>query len=197
MEGSSSAVTDTIKPPFDLSLCKSTANRFDYLYEISHVPEDSKIPITDFPIVNPYTVFDKPQPSFKKTIKKKITGPSHPSTIKEYVQASKFDQFNIPASENENFITLALPKEFVIPWQKQGYTHLHFSAVRLTLTFHGRKRLPVTSRISLLDSRFLEYQNAIIGTIQTTLNARIVFVTLFPNFNMSLKDPHLYDTLKV
>ena len=59
----------TTKPTFDLSLLKSTANRLDYLYEISHVPEDSKIHITDFPIVNPYTVFDKPQVSFKKSIK--------------------------------------------------------------------------------------------------------------------------------
>ena len=85
-------------------------------------------------------MFNKPQPSFKKTIKKKkFIGPSHPSIVKEYVHASKFDQFNILASENENFITLALPREFVIPWQKQGYTHLHFGAVRLALTFHRRK----------------------------------------------------------
>ena len=113
------------------------------------------------------------------------------------VQASKFDHFNIPACENENFITLALPKEFVIPWQKQRYTHLHFGAVRLALTFHGRKGLPVVSRISLLDSRFLKYQNAVIETVQTTLNVGTVFVTLFPNFNMSLKDSHLCDALKV
>ena len=67
----------------------------------------------------------------------------------------------------------------------------------MALTFHGRKGLPVVSRISLLDSRFLEYQNTVIGTVQTTLNAGTVFVTLFPNFNMSLKDPHLCDALKV
>ena len=141
-------------------------------------------------------MFDKPQVSFKKSIKK-LLGPSQSSTVKEYVQASKFDQYNIPTSETENFITLALPREFVIPWQKQRYTHLHFGAVRLALTFHGRKGLPVVSRISLLDSRFLEYQNAVIGTVQTTLNAGTIFVTIFPNFNMSLKDPHLCDTLKV
>ena len=122
-------------------------------------------------------MFDKPQNSFKKSIKK-LLGPSYPSTVKEYVQASKFDQFDIPACENENFITLALPREFVIPWQKQGYTYLHFGAVRLALTFHDRKRLPVASRISFLDSKFLEYQNAVIGTVQTTLNAGTIFVTL-------------------
>jgi len=47
MASSSSEVIDTTKPAFDLSLRKSTANRLDYLYEISHVPEDNKIPITD------------------------------------------------------------------------------------------------------------------------------------------------------
>ena len=45
-----------------------------------------------------------------------MIGPSHPSAIKEYVQASKFDQFNILASETKNFITLAFPREFLIPW---------------------------------------------------------------------------------
>ena len=67
----------------------------------------------------------------------------------------------------------------------------------MALTFHGRKGLPIASRISLLDSRFLEYQNTIIGTVQTTLNAGTIFVTLFPNFNMSLKNPHLCDAHKV
>ena len=81
--------------------------------------------------------------------------------------------------------------------KKQGYTHLHFGVVRLALTFHARKGLSAISRISLLDSRFLEYQHAVIGTIQTTLNAGTVFVTLFPNLNMPLKNPHLCDALKV
>jgi len=72
----------------------------------------------------------------------------------------------------------------------------------MTVSFKGKDNLITDylsrkSRISLLDSRFLEYQNAVIGAVQTTLNAGTVFVTLFPNFNMSLKDPHLCDALKV
>ena len=120
MATTSSTMSDTSKFPFDPSFRKSTGNRLEYLYEISHVQEDSKIPITDLPIVNPYTIFNKPQSSFKKTIKKKKISPSHPSTVKEYVQASKFDQFNIPVNDGENFITLSLSREFVSSWQKQG-----------------------------------------------------------------------------
>ena len=48
MASTSFAKFDTSKFPFDPSLRRSTTNRLDYLYEISHVPKDSKIPITDF-----------------------------------------------------------------------------------------------------------------------------------------------------
>ena len=49
----------------------------------------------------------------------------------------------------------------------------------------------------LLDSRFLEYEHAVIRTVESTMNVRTVFVILFPNFNMSLKDPYLTTALKV
>ena len=68
---------------------------------------------------------------------------------------------------------------------------------KISINFPWKKGTPCSLRISLLDSRFLEYQNAVIGTVQITLNAGTIFVTLFPNFNMSLKDPHLCDALKV
>ena len=60
MASSSSTYNDTSKFSYELPLRKSTTNRLNYLYEISHVPKDSKIPITNFLIVNLYTVFNKP-----------------------------------------------------------------------------------------------------------------------------------------
>ena len=51
--------------------------------------------------------------------------------------------------------------------------------------------------MAFFDSRFLEYQHTVIGTVQTNLNAGTIFVTLFLNFNIPLKDPHLCDALKV
>ena len=69
--------------------------------------------------------------------------------------------------------------------------------VRLILTLHGRKGLPVTARIALLDTRFKEYQHAVIGTVLTTLHAGSALLTFYPNFNLSLQDPNLPTTLKV
>ncbi|KAL8257383.1 hypothetical protein R6Q59_029424, partial [Mikania micrantha] len=80
--------------------------------------------------------------------------------------------------------------------QAEGYPHIHFGAIRLALTFHGRKGLIAFSRIALVDTRFVEYQHACIGTIQTTLNAGRISITFYPNFNMPLNDPSLLTALK-
>ncbi|KAH9752199.1 hypothetical protein KPL71_014610 [Citrus sinensis] len=68
---------------------------------------------------------------------------------------------------------------------------------RLILTLHGRKGLPVTTRIALLDTRFKQYQHVVIGTVLTTVHAGSVLLTFYPNFNLSLKDPNLPTTIKV
>ena len=82
-------------------------------------------------------------------------------------------------------------------WKREGYTHLHLGGVRLILTLHGRKGLLVTARIALLDTRFKQYQHAIIGTVLTTLHAGSALLTFYPNFNLSLLDSNLATTLKV
>ena len=117
--------------------------------------------------------------------------------VKEYVQSSKFDQYYILAIGKEQFITLHIPHDFPNQWKQQGYTHIHFGAIRFLLSFHGRKGLPIVARLALVDSAFVKYQHACVATIETTLNAGPMFVTLFLNFNMSLSKPHLLDALKV
>ena len=94
MATTSSTKCDISKFPLDPSFRRSIANRLNYYMKSSMYP-----------------IF------FLKNQKKYI-GPSHPFTIKEYVQAAKFDRFNIPANDGENFITLSLPREFVNSWQK-------------------------------------------------------------------------------
>ncbi|KAH9792616.1 hypothetical protein KPL71_004194 [Citrus sinensis] len=69
--------------------------------------------------------------------------------------------------------------------------------VRLILTLHDRKGLPVIARIALLDTRFKQYQHAVIGTVLTTLHAGSVLLTFYPNFNLSLEDPNIPTTIKV
>lgn len=78
-----------------------------------------------------------------------------------------------------------------------GYSHIHFGAIRLALNYHGTEGKLVVATIALLESRYLEYQHACIANIETTLNSKLVMVTLFPNFTMALADPNILTALKV
>jgi len=72
-----------------------------------------------------------------------------PKRVKEYVAASKLDQHLIFANQEEQFITLQMPEDFPRQWKILGFTHIHFGAVRVALTYHGRKGQPIVARLSL------------------------------------------------
>ena len=107
------------------------------------------------------------------------------------------DQCSIQATEAEQYVTLEIPSELIATWKREGYTHLHLEGIRLILTLHGRKGLPATARLALLDTRFKEYQHVVIGTVLTTLYTRSALLPFYPNCNLSLQDPNLPTTLKV
>jgi len=177
------------------SIRQSTSTKLDYLYEVSLLDDTQKISETDLPLVNLYHAFAKKSPSVIRSIKTLIKQPSR--VAKEYVQASSFDQHKILTPSREQFVTLEIPSEFPGQWIFQGYTYIHFGDIRLALSYHGRKGLPVEARLTLLDTRYLEYQHACIGSLETTLNCGIVVVTFYPNFNMALDDPQFHHFLKV
>ena len=48
--------------------------------------------------------------------------------------------------------SLSIQLEPPSQWIAQGYTHIHFGAIHLALTYHARKGLPLCARIGLLDT---------------------------------------------
>ncbi|KAK9043869.1 hypothetical protein V6N11_072193 [Hibiscus sabdariffa] len=171
-----------------------SSKKISSLYEVEY-SEDKKIQPTQLPLVNPYLAYKKPQTSLYHSIKSLIH--SSPKPVKEYVQSSSFDKYYITGSATEQFITLEIPSEFPKGWIEAGYSHIHFGAIRLALNYHGSDGKPVVARIALLDTRYLRYQDACIGTVEATMNNGLVMVTLFPDFIMALEDPNLMDALKV
>ncbi|KAH9686137.1 hypothetical protein KPL70_014250 [Citrus sinensis] len=143
---------------------------------------------------SPSLLYKRPS-SFTRSIRTLIsTRRPHP---KEYIQSSRLDQCALQATSAEQYVTLEIPSELLSNWKREGYTHLHLGGIRLILTLHGRKGLSVTARLAMLDTRFKQYQDAVIGIILTTLHAGSVLLTFYPNFNLSLQDPNLPTTLKV
>ncbi|KAI5423649.1 hypothetical protein KIW84_030029 [Lathyrus oleraceus] len=107
--------------------------------------------------------------------------------MKEYVQSSRLDQCSLRATNQEKYVALEIPQYLINHWKTEGYTALHFGAVRLILSLHGRKNQPVYCKIALLDLSYLHYENVVIGTV----------LTIFPNYNVSLSDNTLSTRLKV
>lgn len=89
------------------------------------------------------------------------------------------DQHYVPAGGQEYFFTLYILPEFIKFWS------------------HSISSNSSWPHMALLDALFLQYQHACIATVETNLNAGTVFVTLFPNLNMSIAIPLLLEALKV
>ncbi|MED6223678.1 Gly-Xaa carboxypeptidase [Stylosanthes scabra] len=97
----------------------------------------------------------------------------------------------------EQYVTIEIPQDLIRDYLIQGYTHMHLGAVRLILTLHGKKGLPVTTKVALLDTTFKEYQHVFIGALVTSLTNGSVIHTISPNFTMRLTDPTLSQRIKI
>ncbi|QHO22946.1 polyprotein [Arachis hypogaea] len=178
------------------SLKKTLGNKIDQLVEFTHVPEDSRTPATEYPLISPYSFYHRQKKSTLTSIRHLIhRNPSPPP--KEVIQSSSLQQCGLKATTTEQYITLEIPQELIQNYQNQGYTHMHLGAVRLILTLHGRRSLPVTAKVALLDTTFKEYQHALIGALVTTLSNGSVILTIAPNFTMRLSDPTISQRLKI
>ncbi|KAK2656472.1 hypothetical protein Ddye_009524 [Dipteronia dyeriana] len=81
-------------------------------------------------------------------------------------------------------------------WIRERYSHIHIGVVRLIPSLHGRKSLPGTARVALLNTIYKQYEHAVIGTYLTTLHAGGISLTYDPNFNIPFRDQNLHNCLK-
>lgn len=87
-------------------------NRLSSLYEVTYLPEDQKIFKTELPMANPFDVFAKPsKSSISKTIRQLISSKSSKLPLREYVQASKFDDLIVHLGSKEHFFYIPLPED--------------------------------------------------------------------------------------
>ncbi|KAH9752123.1 hypothetical protein KPL71_014574 [Citrus sinensis] len=150
------------------TVTKHTTSKIESLVEYSYIPDSAQVNESSLPLVNPYQLYQRPS-RFTRSIRSLIS--TSRSTPKEYIQSSSLDQCSLQSTSAEQYVTLEIFPELISHWKQQRYTHFHLGGVRLILTLHGRKGLPVTAHIALLDTRFKQYEQATIGTVFTTLHA--------------------------
>ena len=177
-------------PPTSSSSSSYSPSSSSQLIDYTHVPDSARIPATQLPVVNPYKVFHKSSFSPTRSIKKILRSTPAPVTNQDAIQSSSMDHCLIPSSAQVHYFDLHISPNLIKEW-------LHFGAVRIVLAANGRHGLPTVIKLALLNSTYLKYEHAVLGTVLTTLNTESIVLTFFLNFNVPLKDPNLPDLLKL
>ncbi len=119
------------------SSCKRTlASKIKNLIEISHIPDRALVEESLLPLLNPYNIYRR-FGSFTRSISS--INSSRRSLPKEYVQTSRMDQYSLKSTTAKQHVTLEFPPTLILIWRRQGYSHLHFGAIRIILTLHGKR----------------------------------------------------------
>ncbi|OMO70106.1 hypothetical protein CCACVL1_19103 [Corchorus capsularis] len=164
-------------------------------YILRNLYEIRKIRDSNLPTINPYEIFTKPSTSLFKSVKNLLN--SSPHKPKEHIQVTRFQKQPIPSGELARIFTLQLPHQSLQKFITQGYSYIHVGAIRLGLTFHVRKGVPLATRIALHDSRHKEYQHSCLGMVETTLNSGTIVATFYPNYTMFLQDKTMATAFQV
>ncbi|XVF52457.1 hypothetical protein PTKIN_Ptkin05aG0019700 [Pterospermum kingtungense] len=184
----SSASLFSSPPPY---LEKTNASKVRYVYEINHIRNDQNIQhqYASLPSINPYKDLTNPFTTMFKSVKSSLNPcrRRRRQIPREKIQVIRFEECPISSGEEEHFINIKLSPQSIRQWLSEGYSYVHFGAIRLGLTFHGREGFSVATRIALLDSGCTNYQFACFGVVETTLNAGTFFVTLFPHWTLPLE----------
>ncbi|KAI9111961.1 hypothetical protein K1719_017651 [Acacia pycnantha] len=185
-----SLITPFVPRTLSPSMKRTLSNKIENLIEITHHPDGN----TELPLLSPYSYYYRTK-TFSSSIRSLIR--TRRPDVKEVVQSTKLEQCTLPATSQEQYSTIEIGQDLIDKWRSEGYTHLRFGAIRLVLTLHGRKGLPVTAKVALLDSTYKKYSDSLIGALLTTLSNSSVILTIQPDYSVSLIDRTLPGRLKV
>jgi len=109
----------------------------------------------------------------------------------------KISSLDITFTDQEEPIHINLIDKEQIDWAKtKGYKYVHMGIVKLGLGPLVRPYMNVSSLCCVLDTRHLDFYDALIGGIEGPLDNGPFFGIIFPKYSANLNDPYIYDLLK-
>ena len=75
--------------------------------------------------------------------------------------------------------------------RKDGHNYLHIGLVQVEVKPLIREGLNCSILMALRDTRHIRFDDSLLGTIQTSLSCGLVHFNYFPNFIISLHNPHI------
>lgn len=91
---------------------------------------------------------------------------------------------------DNHFLTF-LKKNVLDKYMNVGYKFLHLGCVQTLIFPLFRRGLNAFVLACLMDSRHIEFVDALIGVMQAPLHDGPIYLTVYPNFAVSLSNPHI------
>ena len=79
--------------------------------------------------------------------------------------------------------------------RKDGHNYLHIGLIQVRVKPLIREGLNCSTLMALRDTHHIRFDDSLVGTIQTSLSCGPVHFNCFPNFTVSLHDPHIMKAL--
>ena len=105
----------------------------------------------------------------------------------------KFSEKNIPIHSNRE--SLNLFSKSLILQHREEFNYLHVGLVQVAVKPLFRLGLDIPVLISLRDKRHEDFSNSLLGMVQSNLENGPVYFNCYPNFTLSLHDPHILSAL--
>ena len=97
---------------------------------------------------------------------------------------------------NKEYETCYLLSPFtLLVHRKDGHNYLHIGLIQVGVKPLIREGLNCSILMALRDTRHIRSDDSLLGTIQTSLSCGPVHFNCFPNFIVSLHDPHIMKAL--
>lgn len=78
---------------------------------------------------------------------------------------------------------------------KQKFNYLHIGLVQIGIKPLTREGLDTSILLCLRDCRMLDFNDSLLGTVETSLCSGPIYFDCYPNFTVSLSDQNILDTL--
>ena len=130
------------------------------------------------------------QESFIKFLGKNILIHNHKESLNLFSKSLTLQ--NIPIHSNREFLNL-FSKSLIL--HREEFNYLHVGLVQVAVKPLFKLGLDIPVHISLRDKRHEDFSNSLLGMIQSNSENELIYFNCYPNFALSLNDPHILSAL--
>ncbi|KAK2971280.1 hypothetical protein RJ640_001306 [Escallonia rubra] len=180
-EGSDEPITDNMStgPTIDniylsTNVTKSHTSPSKNIHELNIESIEKDLNNWSIPKVNPSSLYVK-QFEFKQTYSIK--------SVEQTMDISK---------DNQSF---QLFSKSALEKHKRKFRYVHIGLVQIGITSLTKEGLDTHVWAALRDDRHLSFDDSLLGMVETSLCNGPMYFNCYPNFSVSLSDPHIMDVL--